>query len=870
MGKRQSKKERKDRPSSQRNAKESEAFLQVHERRNQDTTMNNDGERRTSRSRNPLRWCFGKFRRSTSQYDIEHAESSLDHLKITPSKKNDRAERYGQRITNIDHEKFTSLKREQQSTEIHLNDIEITTEPIATETELAKKTFELNNERIARQQLEAQLNDRNNVIEQRENEIKTLTDDKEKYRKQNEHDTKTINEMNIKIKTLEEEKQDTLRRMRSIKSKFLSECVESMSPDKKEHSLVHLQSDASSENVLNENEGPKLTNIDNEVLTSLRTELDRFQELFQNLETLLDGQNTVIKQHENTIQELERFNATLNKSLTDQKEKMDKELEHQKQQCTNMLTESERQIQKLNGDNKILNEEKQEALRRLSAMMSTKLRDNNPNIADLSDQFRPTKLGEQFSELYDNEWTDAFDVLQNKFEERHAISVLLDIAMDTYWFCEQELREEWKFTEKWFIQKDAPSAQQIKKTLKDARKQTLVGRVSEIEEKYIDYLLTLCSNDNLIVLVKSSKVRCYIASCVRLTLLMTANDPPVVIECPGWQPFSERPYEERKPDVSIREQESTTGLCESTATENKDDSDSLMNNNSFQAEAEPNTPDGILLGEKHEGEIVESGESNINSGDMTIVTNTFAQKRNSVEMPTELPSAEMTIGEKSNDTVNKLTDSSENQVDSKNNRLENMESMKMLNDQQNEHNNSLRWEDDENIPSSLLEEIPSGSETPTAHDNANEISTVAVEHVQSDNGITVDSTLQVGGTNIESDQDKNTYYGFGTTPNPIEFVNQPSGIKNQRIVHERPKESKTNENAEKMPMTKERADFDKDKFKEYTSRGPFVDYVVWPIMYLHRDGPMLGKGIAQGCKEKMEDGSCEPFVWWKRLPTTHM
>ncbi|KAH3856713.1 hypothetical protein DPMN_099306 [Dreissena polymorpha] len=62
-------------------------------------------------------------------------------------------------------------------------------------------------------------------------------------------------------------------------------------------------------------------------------------------------------------------------------------------------------------------------------MMSVKLRGNNPDIPDLSDQFRPTKLGEQFSELYDNEWTDALDALQTDFEERHAISILLDIVM---------------------------------------------------------------------------------------------------------------------------------------------------------------------------------------------------------------------------------------------------------------------------------------------------------------------------------------------------------------------------------------------------------------------------------------------------------
>lgn len=48
-------------------------------------------------------------------------------------------------------------------------------------------------------------------------------------------------------------------------------------------------------------------------------------------------------------------------------------------------------------------------------MASGKLRDNNPNITDLGDPNRPTKLGEQMSELYDNEWTDALEeILQSR------------------------------------------------------------------------------------------------------------------------------------------------------------------------------------------------------------------------------------------------------------------------------------------------------------------------------------------------------------------------------------------------------------------------------------------------------------------------
>ena len=48
---------------------------------------------------------------------------------------------------------------------------------------------------------------------------------------------------------------------------------------------------------------------------------------------------------------------------------------------------------------------------RLSKVASQKLQDGNSSIADLSDTNRPTRLAEKFSELYDNEFTDAFQEL---------------------------------------------------------------------------------------------------------------------------------------------------------------------------------------------------------------------------------------------------------------------------------------------------------------------------------------------------------------------------------------------------------------------------------------------------------------------------
>lgn len=62
---------------------------------------------------------------------------------------------------------------------------------------------------------------------------------------------------------------------------------------------------------------------------------------------------------------------------------------------------------------------------------STRLRKNNPDLTDLSDKDRPTKLADKYTELYDNEWTDAFEELQNtcRLPEEQAVSLLLSILM---------------------------------------------------------------------------------------------------------------------------------------------------------------------------------------------------------------------------------------------------------------------------------------------------------------------------------------------------------------------------------------------------------------------------------------------------------
>ena len=63
---------------------------------------------------------------------------------------------------------------------------------------------------------------------------------------------------------------------------------------------------------------------------------------------------------------------------------------------------------------------------RYSKLAGESLTMGNANVADLSDPNRPTKLAEQFSELYDNEWTDAFEKLEFMTDSQR-ISYLLHI-----------------------------------------------------------------------------------------------------------------------------------------------------------------------------------------------------------------------------------------------------------------------------------------------------------------------------------------------------------------------------------------------------------------------------------------------------------
>lgn len=92
---------------------------------------------------------------------------------------------------------------------------------------------------------------------------------------------------------------------------------------------------------------------------------------------------------------------------------------------------------KLRKEIKVLSDEKESALSRLSKLAGIQLTKGNSDITDLSDSNRPTKLSEKWSSLYTDEWSEAFDELSKiKTNDNFRIEKeLRDIVKKCYSTC---------------------------------------------------------------------------------------------------------------------------------------------------------------------------------------------------------------------------------------------------------------------------------------------------------------------------------------------------------------------------------------------------------------------------------------------------
>lgn len=229
----------------------------------------------------------------------------------------------------------------------------------------------------------------------------------------------------------------------------------------------------------------------------------------------------------NNINELKTENKKLTQVNSTKQQKKSDRSKSPKMDNTD-LQEAGSRIKYLEDENKKLMEEKNKAVKdidnlkhRLSQIAGSKLTDNNPGIADLSDPNRPLNLGEKFSELYDNQWTDALEEMDSKFKnEKQTIQNLLEIVRDAYRLCVE--RSDAYFEKindgikKVFKTKELSSLQL--KLTKDFRKSMAVHLVSDLEEEF-------CNGKN-----DGEHISSYRRQCIRVCWFMAVQDPPVFID----------------------------------------------------------------------------------------------------------------------------------------------------------------------------------------------------------------------------------------------------------------------------------------------------------------------------------------------------
>ncbi|XP_045206822.2 uncharacterized protein LOC123559065 [Mercenaria mercenaria] len=169
-------------------------------------------------------------------------------------------------------------------------------------------------------------------------------------------------------------------------------------------------------------------------------------------------------------------------------------------------------------------------LTRYSALAGSKLTHGNANIADLSDENRPTKLAEKYSELYDNEWTEAFSFLtaEDRRTSEEACKIIAKAFCCIYSACRQKAdcdMEDLIASMKSFYEADnIPS--EILKTVKDQRKKHPNRNVDKIRKLYNDDMGKILPTEEQ----DSTNVSQFLLKSIDLCWLMAVQDPPVCID----------------------------------------------------------------------------------------------------------------------------------------------------------------------------------------------------------------------------------------------------------------------------------------------------------------------------------------------------
>ncbi|KAL4230708.1 hypothetical protein ACF0H5_011083 [Mactra antiquata] len=167
----------------------------------------------------------------------------------------------------------------------------------------------------------------------------------------------------------------------------------------------------------------------------------------------------------------------------------------------------------------------------------TKLTDNKSKMASISNINRPSKLAEKFSQLYESEWSDAFEVVKKleKYRgesDKAIIKVLFDTVTIAYQMALEKATSE---IEKIKEEMNATGGnenepEEIIKQLKYRRKADRVVPDDDLKQKYQSKVGNMfphipCDNPEF------DHWNRYRDACLNIAWLMAIQDPPVYLEC---------------------------------------------------------------------------------------------------------------------------------------------------------------------------------------------------------------------------------------------------------------------------------------------------------------------------------------------------
>ncbi|XP_071125521.1 uncharacterized protein [Mytilus edulis] len=179
---------------------------------------------------------------------------------------------------------------------------------------------------------------------------------------------------------------------------------------------------------------------------------------------------------------------------------------------------------------------------------SFSIHNQNPMITDISDTNRPTKVAEQFSALYDNEWTDAFDAIA-RLEGKKA-----NIEKEIIIYLDDVLRNIYVYTVKRVPALVDNIALQLEQTMLDPVSSTKekVTNPSVIHNSKFQRYAKTCVKEtaklSIQALIQDFKktelrpslqkyqdnfnVNKYMDKCIEICWFMNVLDPPMVLKWP--------------------------------------------------------------------------------------------------------------------------------------------------------------------------------------------------------------------------------------------------------------------------------------------------------------------------------------------------